>query len=99
MDSQREVVPEVLSGIASVHVCSLASAKATGTGCAPMEQEKKDVVCHPIATQAAGDSTHGRHVAVHAFKRSSRKGKRSCVWPVGLKKTFEKSEKTSAAAE
>lgn len=74
MGSQIEVVPEVPSGIASVHVCSLDSAKATGTGHALMDQEKKDVWCHPITTQAAGDSTHGEGVRVHAFKHSGREG-------------------------
>lgn len=32
MDSHIEVVPKVLSGIASAHVCMADSAKATGTG-------------------------------------------------------------------
>lgn len=69
-----EVVPEVPSGMASSHVCSLDSAKATGTGHAPLEQreknqKKKDVWCHPITTQAAADSTHGEAVGVHAFKQ------------------------------
>lgn len=36
-----EAVPEVPSGTTSSHVCSLDSAKATGTNHAPMEQEKK----------------------------------------------------------
>lgn len=57
--SQIEVVPEVPSGSTSSRVCSLDSAKATGTGLAPMEQEKKRIWCHPIATQTAADSTHG----------------------------------------
>ena len=79
LGSQIEVVPEVPSGIASAHVCSLDSAKATGTGHAPMEQEKKDVWCHPITTQAAADSTHGKSVRVHAFERRSRE-KQPPVW-------------------
>lgn len=37
-----EVVPEVPSGMASSHVCSLDSAKATGTGHAPLEQREKN---------------------------------------------------------
>lgn len=69
-----EVVPEVPSGIASAHVCSLDSAKATGTGHAPMEQEKKDIWCHPITTQTAADSTHGKGVRVHAFRHRGRAG-------------------------
>lgn len=39
-----KVVPEVPSGIASSLVCSLDSAKATGTGLALMEQEKKRIL-------------------------------------------------------
>ena len=68
-------MPEVPSGMASSHVCSLDPAKATGTGHAPLEQrekkkkKKKDVWCHPITTQAAADSTHGEAVGVHAFKQ------------------------------
>ena len=41
LGSQIEVVPEVPSGMASSHVCSLDSAKATGTGHAPLEQERE----------------------------------------------------------
>lgn len=37
-----------------------------------MEQEKKDVWCHPITTQAAADSTHGKCVRVHALKHRGR---------------------------
>lgn len=57
--TQMEAVPEVPSGTTSSHVCSLDSAKATGTNHTPMEQEKKKHFwCHPITTQPAADSTH-----------------------------------------
>jgi len=73
LGSQIEVVPEVPSGRASAHVCRVDPARATGTGHAPMEQQKKHVWCHPITTQAAADSTHGKCVRVHAFKHTGRK--------------------------
>lgn len=91
--SQIEVVPEVPSGSTSSRVCSLDSAKATGTGLAPMEQEKKRIWCHPIATQTAADSTHGKCVSVHAFKHTGRGG--NMFGPVRLNKTLEKSERLS----
>lgn len=89
MASQTEVVPEVPSGSTSSCVCSLDSAKATGTGLAPMEQEKRRIWCHPIATQTAADSTHD----VHAFKHTGREG--NMFGPVRLNKTLEKSERLS----
>lgn len=79
LGSQIKAVPEVPSGIASAHVCSSDSAKATGTGHTLMEQDKKDVWCHPIATQAAADSAHGKGVRVHAFKHRSREGNNPMV--------------------
>lgn len=86
LGSQIDVVPEVPSGIASSHVCSLDSAKATGTGLAPMEQEKKRIWCHPITTQTAADGTHGKCVSVHAFKHRGREGNNPMFGKVRLKK-------------
>lgn len=38
-----------------------------------MPQWSRDVWCHPITTQAAADSTHGKCVRVHALKHTGRK--------------------------
>lgn len=93
--SQIEVVPEVASGSTSSCVCSSDSAKAAGTGLVPMEQEKTRIWCHPIATQTAADSTHGKCVSVHAFKHTGREGNNPAFGPGRLNKTAEKSEKLS----
>lgn len=73
MGSQTKVVPEVPSGIAP--------ACLQGKLCqsdwhwpSPDGEGEKVVWCHPITTQAAADSTHGKCDKVNAFKHRGRKG-------------------------
>ena len=82
LGSRTEVVPEVPSGVASV--CKGPTLPRRLAPAAPPDEGKKHVRCHPIATQAAADSTHGTCVRVHAFKRRGRGGNSPNVWTVSL---------------